>query len=220
MQFLMPAQGPEEELKNTFASVSFALTELLSRENVQTKAFSEGLPHFSALSLERKTTALASLQNYYELCAEHVKENQSLRDSKKFTWRALGKMALAPVSDLLDSITEGDVVEIYNLDHVQVFRNLEFFDFCSYTIEELYCLEWWRLFHREEKLVKEILRLLDSFHTRKNPQGLWNALPAHVVSESLSTSKYKVEVLLTYLGPLYSNRQVQSVICIEKAAFV
>lgn len=210
----------DETLRSNFIALSMSLAKMLQNVGLKTQAGLEGFPHFNQLTNLEKTTAIERLQFYYDLCMEQLIEGQSLRDSKKFTWRALVKLGLSPQSDLLDRIGEGDIVEIYNEEQVQLFRNLEFFDICSYTLEELFCIQWWRLFQRDEAVSSEILKLVNDLYSKKYPNGVAGPLPQHTVLECLSRDKFKIDFFMKYIGPLYKNKQVGALICLEQAALI
>lgn len=210
----------EKQLEQQFTTVATSLSLLLQNEGLKTKAFMGELSYFKQLTESEKHVALEKLNFYYELCLEHVVENCSLRDSKRFTWRALVKLGLSPNSDLLERLEDGDIVEIYDSQQVQLFRNLEFFDFCSYTLEELFCLEWWRLFKRDEAISNTILRLVNEIYQRKHPNGVSDPFPPHLVVESLSRDKFNVDFYMKQISPLYRKRRVEGLICIERAALV
>jgi hypothetical protein len=215
-----PSQKGDEKLRGNFIALATGLAKMLNNVGLKTQAGLEGFPHFNELTTQEKTTAVERLQFYYDLCLDQITEGQSLRDSKKFTWRALVKLGLSPQSDLLDRIGDGDVVEIYNEEQVQLFRNLEFFDICSYTIEELFCIQWWRLFQREESVSSEILKLVNDLYAKKYPNGVASPLPQHTVLECLSRDRFKIDFFMKYIGPLYKNKQVAALICLEQAALI
>lgn len=211
----------DQTLKLQFTEISSALVELLSAENFQTKAYrDENLPHFSLLSTDKKIEVINRLEVYYNLCAEHLGEGQALRDSKRFTWRVLVKMNLVPTSDLLNKISDGDIVEIYSCDNTQLFRNLEFFDVCSYSLEELFCVEWYRLFHRDEHISKMIGQKLQELLDYKHPEGFENAFPEHTVTEIFSDEKFQSLVFMKLVAPLYQNKRIVAFICIERGGVI
>ncbi|MBS1969024.1 MAG: hypothetical protein JSU04_01885 [Bdellovibrionales bacterium] len=210
----------EQRLRTEFIALAIGLAKMLNEAGTKTQAGLEGFPHFDNLELHDKKVAIESLRFYHDLCRDQVDEGQPLRDSKKFTWRALVKLGLSPQSDFLDRIESGDIVELYNEEQVQLFRNLEFFDICSYTIEELFCIQWWRLFRRDEAVSKSIVQLVSDLFQRKYPNGVSGPLPQHLVVESISRDKFKMDFYMKYIGPLYKNKKVGALICIEQAALV
>lgn len=206
-----------QQLEQKFSALTTALINLLAKEGVKNQPHLEGLPCFSKLNDVEKEVAIQRVETYYQLCSEHVAEGQSLRDSKTFTWRALVKMGLAPLSDFLNNIGDDDIVEIYSYDEIQMFRNLEFFDLCTYTLEELFCLQWYRLFVRAPEIAAAISNIAVEIFSKKHPHGLFEPLPPHIVTQPLAQEKVAVDFLIRYIGPLYQDKQVPAIICIERA---
>lgn len=221
MQRLDKFQDDDQTLKQQFTEISTALVSLLSAENFKTKAYrDEKLPHFSVLSTAKKIEVINHLEVYYNLCAEHLGEGQALRDSKRFTWRALVKMNLTPLSDLLNRITAGDIVEIYSCDNIQLFRNLEFFDVCSYSLEELFCVEWYRLFRRDQQITDLLGQKVQELLEYKYPEGIVGPLPEHIVTETFSDEKFQSNFFMKVLAPLYQNKRIAAFICIEHGVII
>lgn len=207
----------DNQLENQFITVATNLHELLAKEGIKNAAYLEGTPYFSALDEQKKRAIIEHMELYYQLCAEHHAEGQALRDSQKFTWRALVKLGWVPSANLMDTIGSGDIVEIYSDEQVQLFRNLEFFDFCSYTLEELFCVEWYRLFARDESVSRDILKMLEEIYSKKHPEGLTMPLPYHIVVESLSRDRFSMDFCMKFIAPLYKNKQIVGVVCVEQA---
>lgn len=210
----------EEALNRQFTEIAEKLAMMLQNEGLKTQASLNGLSYFSQLTTQQKEVAIEKLSFYHDLCHDHVVEDCSLRDSKRFTWRALVKLGLSPTADFLEALEDGDIVEIYDAQQVQVFRNLDFFDFCSYTLEELFTLEWWRLFKRDEDISKKILDVASEIYQKKHPIGITDPVPEHLVIEELSKEKTKLEFFIKQLSPLYQKHQVAALICVERASFI
>lgn len=101
--------------------------------------------------------ALESFRVYVEVLEESV--NAGDAGSKKFLWRMVTRLGLVPTSDLLNHIDDDNVVEIYTLEHWQVFRNLRFFDYVSFTVEEVANLNWQVDTRRESRIELKLLEI-------------------------------------------------------------
>lgn len=124
-----------------------------------------GPGHFSRLPEDKQFGLLALFRKYVELCSEVIAEGTSLRDDRVLVWRMMQKLKLHPPSDLMEQIRDDEVIEIYNSDFVQVFRNMRFFEICSYSLDDLLCRPFWELVNREDSVtalvVKEATVLLN-----------------------------------------------------------
>jgi hypothetical protein len=206
--------------ENSFVALSTQLSQFLNLEGIASRPYAADLPHFKKLSLTKKRAVVTHLESYMSLCVDHQMERQALRDSKKFTWRALQKFGFTPTSDFLDKISNADVVEIYSEDHTQLFRNFEFFSFCSYTLEELFCLEWWNLFRRDPKVDVQILAMANQIFAGKAPEGFCKNLETHILEEAQSQDRFKIKYEMQCYLPLYKNRRVEAVVSIVRAELV
>lgn len=199
-----------------FKALAEALCSLFHDAGIKVRPYIANLPFFSVLPTERKSEILKHFGFYLDLCTAQLQEGQSLRDSQTFTWRALKACGLTPGSDFLQRITPGDVVEIYSTTNNQIFRNLEFFDFCSYTLEELFSREWWNLFSRSETVTNNIMNIASSIFAGEHPKGIHYPVLAHTVKEISSPEKFEWNMDIKFLGPLSSNRTIKALFCIEK----
>ena len=204
-------------LETEFKLLCQSLSVLLSSTGLKVRGHLPGVPHFRKLEDQQKSQVVSRLRFYHDLCQEQISEGYSLRDSMSFTWRALTKLGLAPRSDLFTKITNEHIVEIYSTDNVQLYCNLNFYEYCSYTLEELHTLPWWELFERDSRNTQQIFD-----HTMKIFKGeiLDNVKPAidkHVLKELNSSSMFTMEYTVELMGPLFKNKRPEAFIILEKA---
>ena len=115
------------------------------------------LPYFSNLPVAEQDRVLKELGIYVSICRHTLEMGFALEDSPRFTWVGLKRLGLIPPSDILSIIHKEDVIEIYNFQHCQVFRNFQFFKYCFYTIEEIFCRPWFELYERDTKITEALL---------------------------------------------------------------
>lgn len=204
-------------LVKKFASVAVMLSEVLCRNGAQIEPFKDGLPHFRALPISKQQEILHQLKFYYELCLEQISEGQSLKDNHTFTWRAFRKLGLKPTSDLFSFIKDGDLIELYDRDNRQLYRNFAYYDYCSYSLEELYSLEWWRLFERDplisEQIMNEGIQVLSSTEHK----SIASKTPQHVVREVHSMGRLTNTYQLKALSPVFSDGFVEGAVIVLTA---
>lgn len=140
-----------QTLLDQFAALLFA-------EGILVTAYTGSKPrHFMALDTSHQQQTLENFRRYVEVCQEVVAQGIGLRDDKMLAWRMFQKMKVHPPSDLMQEIRQGEVIEIYNSDFVQTFRNMRFFEICSYPLDELLCRPFWELVYREESITQMIV---------------------------------------------------------------
>ncbi|AFX99886.1 hypothetical protein [Bdellovibrio bacteriovorus] len=160
MQSAQGAQKQTPDRVEKFRLLCERLALVLQKEGLSVKPYRDpALPFFNQLNENQKDIALQTLKDYLEICQEAHAESFSLKDSPRFCWKALRRWGLIPASDFFDKLQEADSVEVYTEEGLQVFRNLRFFEVCTYTLEELYSLEWWKLYGREESVTRDLFSI-------------------------------------------------------------
>lgn len=207
----------EPNTEEKFKKLSSAICRLLAQEGLNRIAYSEGLPHFSKLSFDMKTKVVHHLQFYHDLCQEQVAEGYTLKDNPSFAWRALKKLGLTPRSDLFSHLTNDMIVEIYSRENVQIFRNFRFFEFCSYTLEELLTIEWWNLFERDPKITNQLFQYASQLLSGEITGNIAPKIGTHIVSEKFSADKNVLNCKVGFAGPLLKNQKPEAFIAFSMA---
>lgn len=203
------------KLDTEFMRLTDSLCGLLASEGIHFSSYLPGLPLFSKLPEENKMKAISSLQFQYDLCMEQISEGYVLKDSPSFTWRALRKLGYVPTSDLFEKIRDDHVIEVYSADSVQVFRNLNFFEYCSYTFEEIHSLEWFNLFDRPQAITEKIIAATAKLFSGERRDIFDPQVPVHIVRETQSAELLSMEFKVEMLGPLFDNRRPVAIISLE-----
>ncbi|RYZ82587.1 MAG: hypothetical protein EOP06_21425 [Proteobacteria bacterium] len=201
-----------ERLSGLCASIGISRPAYLSKE----------LPHFQKLSSEAKIAAVTSIQFFLKICEEATASGEQLMDTKRLTWRALRHFGFVPSEDLFSTMTEDTIVEVYNTDNIQVFRNFEFFKFCSYTLEDTFCRPWPELFRRPDPFIAKAVqdRLTEVLNTGSRslvPSGI----SSHVVEEIDSLRLNRMMLEIRDFAALYDKQnQLAGYIALERAHFI
>lgn len=203
--------SPAEHMDQEFMAMANALCGLLQNEGVSCRPYTSGLVFFKALALSKKEEVNERLRFYLELCQEQVSAGYKLSDNLSFTWRAFRKLELVPKSDLFTKVTDQDIVEIYSKDSRQLFRNLRFFDHCSYTLEELYSLEWWTLFDRESAITNKLLEAAGQVLDGTGEEHVYPDVGPHVVRELGSADRLVNVYEAKLLSPLSRGKKVEGI---------
>ena len=184
---------------------------------------SETLPHFSNLTLQMQVEVLRRLRFFNDVCQQVLADGKSLKDSATFIWYALRSLNFIFPSNLFQFIRNGHVIEVYDLNNIQIFRNFKFFDLTSYTLEDLLCRSWTDLFIRvNEEHTCSIIETCEKFYTKE----LTTVTPlAHVgmhrILESDSPFMHKMDAVIEYVAPIFDTfRRPSGFIAIESAELV
>ncbi|MBC7714685.1 MAG: hypothetical protein H7177_15170 [Rhizobacter sp.] len=174
--------------------------------------------HFEKCALPQKKRAILFLDANIEILKECIASGENPRNSARLLWRILRKIKATPEADIFDKMLETDVVEVYLDDHTQIFRNLEFFNYTSFTIDELLCGPWHKLYKRDWIPTLRMMRMaVKIFAGRLNSTSAWN-VPTHVFYEVGSEETLKQTIELKYLSPLKSNGKMMGAICTSAAS--
>jgi hypothetical protein len=149
--------------------------------------------------------AIAYFERYVQALEETIAAGESPRDTPKLLWRFMNLLGLRPPSDAFGHITAEDVVEIYTTtDHIQVFRNLRFFDFCSFTVEEVVHCSWTTAVSRPAQFKLKLLGTALKLRTGLMRSTLnAESMGENLVHEEIGEGRY-VMLKLRYLSPLWS----------------
>ncbi|RYZ90418.1 MAG: hypothetical protein EOP06_07950 [Proteobacteria bacterium] len=201
-----------ERLSGLCASIGINRPAYLSKE----------LPHFEKLNSEARSAAVTSIQFFLQICEEATASGEELMDTKRLTWRALRHFGFVPSEDLFSTMTKETIVEVYNTDHIQVFRNFEFFKFCSYTLEDTFCRPWPELFRRPDPFIAKAIqdRLTEVLNTGSRSLTA-SRIPAHVVEEIDSLRLNRMMLEICDFAALYDKQnQLAGYIALERAHFI
>lgn len=183
-----------------FIKLSTEIAEVAQTQNIQIIPFTNhNLIYFSKLSVENRKNILNHLRIYLSICKNIVAECGTNYDFSQSIWIALKELGFTPSSDLFSYLTANKIIEIHNLQGQQIYRNLYFFKFCSYTLEELYSIPWVELFHRPQKNIDQMI----SFVQKVSVANIHNTIRITEIDphELIETkSKFKIK---SYYEPLY-----------------
>ncbi|KYG67729.1 hypothetical protein AZI87_00125 [Bdellovibrio bacteriovorus] len=203
-------------LVEKFKAASQKICMMFATEGVYRKPYVEGLPHFQACSYEKMQEIVTSITFFKELCEEQIAEGYKLKDNSSFVWRAFRKLDFIPRADVFNHMTDENLVEIYSVDNKQLYRNFKFFECCSYTLEELYSVEWWNLYERNAAMTMKIFDLGVKVATGEIPDSHVPDIEPHLLKEVKEDGQsFMQQVKL--ISPLKRNKRVEGLLVIETA---
>lgn len=206
----------------SFKYQSEKLSSILKQSDVSMRPYdSAATPWFSQLTDQGKALVIEKIEANIAVYTELFEQGHSLRDSKKLMWQSLKSSRLTFRSDLFDFFNEGDVIEVYDKNNIQVFCNLDFYDYCSYTIEDIYCRPWVELFIREDNdSLENLIPVLNGFYDGTiNDTVSMDHLGVHSVIEKDSAFKNHFNMQIKYLSPIFDEdtKQPYGFVAVEAA---
>ncbi len=179
---------------------------LLRKYDIEVKAENaSGIELWNKLSDSQRTQTEANFTKYLDLLLELHGGGISLRDNKAVFSHLLTRLGLGLSTFNIDLIENDHMVEAYSLDNVQIFRSINFFDYCNYTILELLSCEWFVLYERLESVTKIIFDQVKLCLEAEKPIRL--NVPTHIMQERFSNPRGVFEIQHQACFPLFDQKQ-------------
>lgn len=124
--------------------------------------------------------------------------------NKQIVKNILGFMKYTAPSDFIDKVTEEDIVEIYNLENIQVFRNLKFYETTTYSLSDLLLYDWPELYTRPAKMTEKLLAIVGDVirHPSNELVQEMSFVPVHYLKEIRANPVQLCEVRFKYISPI------------------
>lgn len=176
---------------------------------------------------ESKTLIRAQLKFHMNVINEFEidpKEIDPTLDHDKMEERLLEvcarKLGLVFNPEVYQTLTKDKIVEIYNMDLIQIYRSLNFFNLCSYNLFELLTHEWTELYERSiqvNNLLFEAGTKLTGRPYSLEPVSLRH-IPRHIMREKKSEQKVAFSQQFEEMYPIYTwSREFYGYLIILKA---
>jgi len=101
----------------------------------------------------------------------------------------LSRIGLKICDGGMDLIEDEDVIEVYDINSMQIYRGFGFFSTTSYSLTDLLTHEWWHLFERNPFTTKQLGDLAMKMFVTDASKPLLLDLPNHFAREIWSPSR-------------------------------
>lgn len=197
-------------LVKRFLEKSEELSHLIEKEGWVVRPYqSSALPYFRSLPDDVQHAACNELEKYLEICAEAQAAGHAIKDARLLVNYALKYNGLYFNEDVYKILEPGDVVEFYNLNHTQIFRTFNYFEYTSYTIEDIYCRPWFTLYERDENVTQKIIEMATPVFTGENLGVVFLDVGTHLITERSSLEKLQLRNKGNWVAPLFDENDVQ-----------
>lgn len=193
-------------------------SQLAARNNIHVTAYDErSLSPLALLPDPQQKLITENFDRYFKVTSQLSNDEIPLYDSQAFLWRMLRELDLRPCSDLFKKIAPNDVVEIYDLNFIQVFRNTRFMELCSYTLEEVFTHEFPQLFLRPDEITSILVSHCQEIFQGKIKSTIPTHVPDHTLTEIWSKKKREFSIKQGIISPLFdkSGRSVAIVATLQ-----
>ncbi|MCB9083565.1 MAG: hypothetical protein H6624_04440 [Bdellovibrionaceae bacterium] len=104
--------------------------------------------------------------------------------------------------DLESYIRDGDIIEVYDGQGIQQYRSFNFFELCTYSLDEVFTHDWMELYERNEFITRQIGVWAERYFTQQTKDPVVLNLPTHVAREKFSQGRTAVRIKQGVLYPL------------------
>jgi hypothetical protein len=212
----------DNDLVSTFKEHLNSFCELAKNWGFQLLPYSERTwKKFGTLSPLVQKNIAEKFITYHQLCESAAAEGIALSDDRALVWHALLALQFRPPSNLMNHIELGDVVEIYNSDQIQVFRNLRFFEFSGYTIGDIFVNTWQDLYIRSESDITATTKhIVQAYETRELVLlETQNQLPQKL-EETFSNEGHVFGLKFKVFAPVFNSKEVCGFLCTSEVELV
>ncbi len=176
---------------------------IAAKKNLTIKGYhSPELPLYSALSETKQEEALLLVKAYLQSMESAEAMGECLDSVDRSLWHALSTMGLLPPSDLFARLKPNAVIEIYDLQGLQIWRNFNFMRVCSYTLEEIYSIEWFKRYKRDEKYTEECVKNVTSLLSGETSEVYKPDMSLQVMEETCSQDRLMIRASYDLLSRL------------------
>lgn len=131
------------------------------------------------------------------------KEGFSALGDVRATWAGLRHLKLRPPSSLFSEIKDGDIVEIYDFNGVQIFRNFTVLKHTSYSLEDIFLNSFESLYMRDESIIMKCWKFTERVLEINGPVAA--DVEEHLISERLSQNPMTSRMKFNVLSPVYGT---------------
>lgn len=185
------------------------LKQLLESQNppIYLKESKVATETLTKLSQQKKLSIHKNFDLIMDTISSEELQALSMLSDDLFTRLCLKKMGIRCPEDFLSTMTEEDLVEGYNTDGIQIFRNLRFMDVCGYSLLDVLSHEWPTLYERSQIITRQLFSAVDKTLQDLSVQltKLDNLVATHFMKERFSSTRQVCQVSFKHISPLYCN---------------
>ena len=191
-----------QEISN-FSTLIETVAKLGALQNINIKTLSESAPEKLALTpLESLRQRNLDLRKYVTI----LQETTLGRDlsNKAITKNVLDFMKLSTSEDMLNTITEEDIVEIYSPECIQIFRNFKFYETTTYSLSDLLLYDWSELYYRPSQVFQKIQVHIDKVLKTDHDDLVSDMadVPTHIIKEIKANPIQLCEIRFKKIAPV------------------
>jgi hypothetical protein len=169
---------------------------------------------FTSADQGLKERMIARLESEISIFEDTVVAREPLEDTGRQLWRYLIKRKLVPCSDLFDKISKTDTVQVYGNDFRLLFASLNFFDYISFTLEQIFSETWQNAVVRDPLIIQQLTVDFTQIFSGKIRNTVEPSAPPHLIEEVETESLLKSDLHVKWMSPVFANDKVDCIVSI------
>lgn len=202
------SQMPQKNHNGIFYQLLDELVDYYRGSNIEVKAYHPTRERaFERLAPIEQAAVLEQcrgLINVFKMAAAPTQE-ETIKP-QQLLWSALKIFNLTPTADLFSVLKPDHALEIYDLSHRQIWRNVEFMKVCSYTLEEVLCFPWPDRYERDIDAQAKTFNALKDF-LNNSPPRITAPFVTNTILEKFGQENLKIKACHEYLAPLFNKEK-------------
>ncbi|MBO9667234.1 MAG: hypothetical protein J7501_10530 [Bdellovibrio sp.] len=192
-----------------FKKLSEELSRLIEKEGWLVRPYaSSQLKHFMSLEKEEQNWVIHRLEDYLAICKKVHRAGRPLKDARFLVEEGLRHYNFSCDLKVESIIKPSYVVEFYGKDHRQIFRTFNYFEFTSYTLEEIYCRPWYVLYQRDEEVTRQLIESVEPIIEDQIMDPVFFDMPEHSIDERTSLEKLRMMAKEIAVTPLVQTKKL------------
>jgi hypothetical protein len=160
---------------------------------------------FEGFDSAHQERAIERLETEIAIFQETVEAGEALANPSRQVWRYLMKTRQVPCSDVFDKIRMTDTIQVYGSDHRLSFVSLNFYDYVSFTLDQIFAETWHSAVRRDAEIEQRLFEALIKAFSGESRQTVEVDVPRHLVEEVESESLLQSWLLVKYISPIYRD---------------
>jgi hypothetical protein len=144
---------------------------------------------FSTLPEATQGAILSGIRAQTDFVQAAMDEGLEAVDERAMLRWAMRKLSLISDSDVSSEVDPGDVVEIFDEDHIQIYRSYSCFALCNYSLLELVSYPWFELYERSSSITNMFLERMPKLFEGKTAYISYADLSEYTLRELMTEQR-------------------------------
>ena len=201
--FALKKEDSTISLESEFKLIADEISNLFEKNGQPIRPYRDPrLIYYSQLDKARQQSSLHRLKIFLSSITSTLDAGDQLSNNSRALWHAIGTLGFRPDSEVFSKLQDDDVIEVYDSQGTQIWRNFNYMKICSYSLEEIICHDWPTLYRRDPKITELLIQVMIETLSGQQYGPRFIDVDFHMVAESFSESQFQLHVRHDYICPL------------------